>query len=52
MGHLYIDGVFESSEDIFKKYNIPRSHLFPYFQVRNFAKSNNPNFPSPPLDSV
>ena len=33
------------------KYNIPRDHLFRYFQVRQFAKSLNPSFPNRPEDS-
>ena len=34
------------------KYNIPRNHLFRYFQVRQFAKSINPSFPNLPQESL
>ena len=45
-------GVFGSSGDVFVKYNIPRNHLFRYFQVRQFAKSLNPSFPNLPQESL
>lgn len=53
---LYIDGVFATFEDLSKKFNFPRSHLFRYFQVRHFVQSHNPTFPNMPprfgLDSI
>ena len=52
IGQLYISGVFGNSGDIFKRYNIPQSHLFRYFQVRHFARSYNSNFPYSPPDSA
>ena len=45
-------GFFGSSRDVFVKYNIPRNHLFSYFQVRQFAKSLNPSSPNLPEDSL
>ena len=44
--------MFGNSGDIFKRYNIPQSHLFCYFQVRHFARSYNSNFPYSPPDSA
>jgi len=42
---LFTDGVFTTFFDLSKKFNIPQSNLFRFFQVRNFVNSHCPSFP-------
>ena len=44
MGVLYIDNIFCSFRELYERFN-PRSHLFRYFEVRDFAKLHNISFP-------
>ena len=46
LGDLYIDNIFCSFSELCVRFNLPRSHLFRYFQVRNFAKLHNTSFPN------
>lgn len=45
---LYYEGIFSTFEHLLDKYNLPRHHQFRYFQIRNFVKSQFPEFPSVP----
>lgn len=45
---LYVDGVFDSFTNLSTRYELPVSHLFRYFQTRNFVAKCFPNFPSLP----
>lgn len=45
---LYVDGVFDSFTNLSSRYELPASHLFRYFQTRNFVAKCFPNFPSLP----
>ena len=49
---LYANNVFASFRDLCEKFNLPKSHLFRYFQVRSFVKSNSTSFPNLPPSSV
>ena len=49
---LYINNVFGSFSQLSDKFSLPDSHLFRYFQVRNWLKLNNPSFPNIPPDSI
>lgn len=49
---LYTDGSFHSFTTLCERFNLPQSHLFRYFQVRNFAKQNNLDFPNTPCDTA
>lgn len=49
---LYTDNSFDSFAKLSEKFNLPQSHLFRYFQIRNFAKLNNSVFPTTPPDSA
>lgn len=49
---LYVGDVFASFSELCEKFNLPRSHLFRYFQIRNFVKSNSASFPNAPPDSI
>lgn len=48
---LFIDKVFASFDNLKTKFDLPRSHLFRYFQILDFARCNFPNFPHQPPDS-
>uniref|UniRef100_A0AAR2KLP1 Reverse transcriptase domain-containing protein n=1 Tax=Pygocentrus nattereri TaxID=42514 RepID=A0AAR2KLP1_PYGNA len=47
--HLYVDGVFDSFANLSSRHGLPGTHLFRYFQVRNFVAKCLPSFPSLPL---
>ena len=53
---LYTNNVFASFSDLCEQFNLPKSHLFRYFQIRNFVKSNStfsPNIsPNSVIDSI
>lgn len=49
---LYTNNVFASFSELSKKFHLPKSHLFRYFQVRNFVKLNSTAFPNTPPNSV
>lgn len=44
IGDLYINNVFASFAQLRQKFGIPPSHFFRYLQIRNYVKSNIPNF--------
>lgn len=46
--HLYVDCVFDSFANLSSNYRLPATHLFRYFQIRNFVSKCFPNFPSVP----
>lgn len=46
--NLYLDGVFDSFANLSSTYGLPATHLFRYFQIRNFVSKSFPNFPSVP----
>lgn len=48
--NFYKEGVFYSFTDLATEFNLPPSHLFRYFQVRNCAKSLFSNFPHLPAE--
>lgn len=48
--YLYVDGVFDSFANLSSRYGLPISHLFRYFQIRNFVAKCFPNFPSLPSE--
>jgi len=45
---LYVDGLFDSFTNLSSHYELSVSHLFRYFQIRNFVAKCFPNFPSLP----
>lgn len=47
---LFENNTFSSFEMICTKYNLPRSNLFRYFQIRNFVKTHYPSYPELPND--
>ena len=46
--YLYVNGVFDSFANLSFRYDLPVTHLFRYFQTRNFVSKRFPNFPSLP----
>ena len=42
---LYLEGSFATFNDLCVKYNLPQSHLFWYFQARNYAHTYFTSFP-------
>lgn len=52
LNDLYTDDSFSSFATLCERFHLPPSHLFRYFQVRNFAKQNNPDFPNTPSDTA
>lgn len=48
LNDLYEDGVFASFSILSTKYSLPSSHLFRFFQVRDFVKKLFPHFPNRP----
>ena len=48
---FYIDGLFGSFNDLKKKFNLQRSDLFRYFQVRHFIQTWSSSFPALPVNS-
>ena len=49
---LYDHGTFMSFTDLSEKYDLPRSHLFRFFQIRHFIQNQNPIFPSRPPETL
>lgn len=49
---LFVNKVFASFDNLKTKFDLPQSHLFRYFQIRDFARCNFPNFPHQPPDSL
>ena len=49
--NLYIDGIFGTFTALSEKFQLQRSDLFRYFQVRHFVQTNSPTFPALPADS-
>lgn len=49
---LYSDGLFASFNDLRTKFNLPQSHMFRYFQVRNYARTHFTPFPHSPAESL
>ena len=52
LDQLYSRGVFTSFEALKRKFDLPQSHLFRFFQIRDFVRDNFPNFPRQPPDSL
>ncbi|KAF3837827.1 hypothetical protein F7725_009595 [Dissostichus mawsoni] len=49
---MYINKVFASFSQLTEKCSIPPSHLFRYFQIRNFTRSKYPQFPNRPAETT
>lgn len=49
---LYLDGSFASFADLRVNFNLPHSHFFRYFQVRDFARTQFTPFPQLPAHSL
>lgn len=49
---LYSEGMFATFNDLRVKYNLPQSHMFRYFQARNYARTHFTSFPQSPLGSL
>lgn len=53
---MYINSIFASFDELSRKFSLPRSSLFRYFQVRRFIQYHDTNFPhmssSPSLDDL
>ena len=53
---LYVNGIFSSFAELSAKFNLPNTHLFRYFQIRNFVRNKYPQFPNRPpvtmIDSI
>ena len=48
---MYINSIFASFDDLSRQFGLPRSSLFRYFQVCNFLRHQDPNFPHLPSPS-
>lgn len=46
---LYKDNILMSSKTIKRKFGIPQTHLFKYFQIRSFIRSRMQSHQLPPL---
>ena len=49
---LYTDNIFSSFAELSSKFNLPGSHLFRFFQTRDFVKKNFPHFPNRPPETL
>lgn len=49
---LYSNDIFSSFAELSTKHNLPSSHLFRFFQIRDFIKKNFPYFPSRPRETL
>lgn len=49
---LYLEGTFASFNDLHVKFNLPQSHMFRYFQARNYAYTHFTPFPQSPVGSL
>ncbi|KAF4089744.1 hypothetical protein AMELA_G00070460, partial [Ameiurus melas] len=50
--NLYSDGVFDSFANLASTYDLPLTHFFRYFQIRNFVSRFFPDFPSAPPEQA
>ena len=48
----YIGSIFPSFDELSVKFNLRRSDMFRYFQVRHFLRNSDPNFPNLPQNTV
>ena len=48
---LYSRGTLSSFSDLSQRFNLPKSHLFRYFQIRHFLQKQSPEFPNQPIHS-
>ncbi len=48
---LYESGIFSSFNNLSKRFDLPNSHLFRFFQVRHFVQKLFPHFPNRPPES-
>lgn len=48
---LYIEGTFASFQQLTIKFSLKQSNFFQYLQIRSFAQTELPNFPSKPQDT-
>ena len=49
---LFVDRTFVAFDILKTTFDLPNSQLFRYFQIRDFARCNFPNFPHQPPDSL
>lgn len=49
---FYNQGTFMPFDVLSKKFDLPRSHLFRFFQIRHFIQNQHPTFPSLPPDTL
>lgn len=49
---LYNQGTFMSFSELSTKFDLPKSHLFRFFQARHFIRNQNPKFPSRPPETL
>lgn len=49
---LYKDGIFASFTELSSIHNLPNSHLFRFFQIRDFVKKTFPHFPNRPPETL
>ena len=49
---LYSEGLFATFYDLRVKYNLPQSHMFRYFQGRNYAHTHLTSYPQSPMGSL
>lgn len=49
---LYDGGTFMSFAGLSTKFKLPPSHLFRFFQIRDFVQKNYPEFPNLPVQTV
>lgn len=49
---LYIDNTFASFNQLSLTFHLPKSHLFRYFQIRDFTRKNFVDFPSLPNETL
>lgn len=52
LAQLYIDNSFATSTQLQEKPNLTSSHLFRYFQIRNFIRKQFSNFPFLPNKNI
>lgn len=49
---LYDKGTFMSFTDLSRRFDLPKSHLFRFFQIRHYIRNQNPKFPSRPPETL
>ncbi len=52
LNDLFIDNIFASFTELSKKFILPSSHIFRYFQIRDYVKTVLPQFPNKPSKSI